>query len=127
MFKDYFFWFAQPSSVLNDYDWGVGYFFAGLLVLSIIIWVINYFVKHPVTKKLLNRYATALFWFGVVGLIWFGFRYQAIPIFSKRIFAGSVIVLGIVWLGFVKWYFVRRYFPEKREYDYNQLKSKYIK
>ncbi|HYC79457.1 MAG TPA: hypothetical protein VEC17_00330 [Candidatus Binatia bacterium] len=128
MLNDYFFWFAQPASTLNNYDLAAGYIFAGLVVLSIIGWLVNKFVvKHPITKKLINKWATALFWIGLIGLIWFGFRYQAIPIFSKRIWAGGIIVLGLVWLGFVKWYFVKHYFQEKRDYDYNAVKTKYMK
>lgn len=127
MLTEYFFWFAQPSTVLNNYDWVFGYIFAGLTALGIIVWLINKFgVRHQITKKLLDRYATAVFWIGLVGLLWFGFRYEAVPIFSKRIFAGIVMALGIIWLGFVKYYMVFRFLKEKREYDYNQLKSKYI-
>ena len=128
MLTDYYFWFAQPSTVLTDYDWYGGYFFGGLVALSILVWLANkLFVRHEVTKKLLSRYANAIFWFGILGAIWFAFRYQSIPIFSKRIVAGGVILIGIVWLGFITWYFIRKFFKEKREYDYNQVKNKYIK
>lgn len=127
MLKDYYFWFAQPSTLLNNYDWGVGYFFAAILALGIIVWVIaKFFISHPVTEKLLRRYSNALIWFGVVGLLWFGFRYQAAPIFSKRIFAGIIILGGIIWLGFIKYYFVAKFFKEKKEFDYNVVKNRYI-
>jgi hypothetical protein len=124
---EYFFWFAQPSSVLNTYDWVFGYIFAGLTALGIIVWLANKFLaRHPVIKKLMGRYATAVFWIGLVGLLWFGLRYEAVPIFSKRVFAGGIMAIGLIWLGFVKWYFVSKFFREKREHDYNQVKSRYM-
>lgn len=124
---EYFFWFAQPSTVLNNYDKVFGYIFAALTLLGIIVWLVNkYMVRHAIVKKLLDRYSSAVFWTGLVGLIWFGFRYEAVPILSKRIVAGSIMIFGLIWLGFIKSYFVFKFFKEKREYDYNQVKSKYI-
>lgn len=128
MLTDYFFWFAQPSSILNSYDWALGYFFAGLFVLGILVWFVNkFFVVHPVIKKLLDRYYSAVFWIGLMGLIWFGFRYEVVPIFSKRAFAGTVILIGLIWLGWIKWYLAFKFLKEKQEYDYTQVKNKYIK
>jgi hypothetical protein len=127
MLTEYFFWFAQPSSALNVYDRVLGYFFAGLVILGIVVWLVKKFaVRHPVVKNLLDRYVSAVIWIGIFGLIWFGFRYEAVPIFSKRMFAGLVILIGLVWLGFIKWYFVSKFFKDKREYDYGQVRNKYI-
>jgi hypothetical protein len=127
MLTDYFFWFAQPSFTLSNYDWFAGYFFAALLALSIVVWAVKGFVaKHEVVKHLLGRYSNALFWFGVVGLVWFALRYEAVPLLSKRVFAGLIIAWGIIWLGFIKYYFVFRFFKDKEAYDYNQVKGKYI-
>jgi cellulose synthase/poly-beta-1,6-N-acetylglucosamine synthase-like glycosyltransferase len=128
MLTDYFFWFAQPATQLNNYDWAAAYIFAGLLVLSILGGLVNkFFIKHPIVKKLVSKWTAALLWTGIIGLIWFGFRFQAIPIFSKRFWAGAIMVMGLVWLGFVKWYLVKHFFGEKRDYDYNAVKSKYIR
>jgi hypothetical protein len=127
MLTDYYFWFAQPSSILNTYDWVAGYIFVGFLALSIIASIISkLFVTHPVVKKLMSKWYNALLWSGIIGLIWFGFRYEAVPIFSKRAWGGGALILALVWLGFVKWYLVRHFLNEKREYDYNSVKSKYI-
>ncbi len=127
MLTDYFFWFAQPSTVLSNYDFVLGYIFAGFVALSLILWLVKkFFIQHPVTQRLVARTANAMFWMGVVGLIWFSFRYQAIPILSKRFLAALVILIWLVWIGNIKLYFWRRYFPEKQEYDNLQLKNKYI-
>jgi hypothetical protein len=127
MLTDYYFWFAQPSTILNSYDKVVGYVFAGLVVLAVLIWIFRrLLIKHPVVKKLINREANAIFWTGLLGVIWFGFRYEAVPIFSKRLWAGLIIIMGLIWLGFIKWYWLKRFKREKQEYDYNQVKNKYI-
>jgi uncharacterized membrane protein (DUF485 family) len=128
MLTEYFFWFAQPSSILNNYDWAAGYFFAGLTVLGVLVWMVSkFFVKHVIIKKLLNRYASAAFWLGLVGLIWFGFRYETVPIFSKRVFAGSILLIGLIWFGWIKSYLFFKFRKEKQEYDYLQVKNRYIK
>jgi hypothetical protein len=127
MLKDYYFWFAQPSSFLNNYDWMAGYIFAALLALTVIFWLVNKFaVKNPVWKKYIGKLTTAIFWTGLVGMIWFGFRYEAVPLFSKRIIAGVILGLGIIWIGAVKWKFFRNFFREKREYEFNAVKTKYM-
>lgn len=106
----------------------MAYIFSGLVVVAILLWLVRkYAVKHPIVKKLLGKFATLAFWVGLLGLIWFGFRFEAVPIFSKRYWSALVLVGGLVWLGFVKWYWLRHFSREKSEYDYNQLKSKYIK
>lgn len=125
--KDYFFWFAQPQTVLNNYDWLFAYIFAALILLGIILWLAKkLFVRHIVIQKLLQKFVNVGIWMGLVGLIWLGFRYESVPIFAKRIFAGSILLVALVWIGFVKWYFFRHFFKEKKEYDYDQVKNKYM-
>lgn len=127
MLNDYFFWFAQPSSILNNYDIAAGWIFAGLIGLGIVGWMAKKFaVKHDVTRKLFSRWITAMVWTGIIGIIWFGFRYESVPIFSKRIWAGGILAFGLIWLGWVLWYLAFRYPAEKKDHDYNSVKSKYI-
>lgn len=127
MLTDYNFWFAQPSSLLNKYDWALGYMFGGMVALSIILWLVKkFFVTHPVVQHLIQRTVNSLFWMGLIGAVWFGFRYQIIPILSKRVVAGGIILIWLIWVGFIKYYFWFRFFKDKQEYDYTQVKNKYI-
>ncbi len=127
MLKDKFFWFAQPSSILNDYDWGAGYIFAGLIGLFILFWVVNKFaIKNPVLKKHVSRLGTAMLWVGILGGIWFGFRYEAVPLLSRRVVAGAIMLLGIIWFGILKWKFWTSFFKEKKEFEFEQVKNRYI-
>lgn len=128
MLTEYFFWFIQPSAVLNTYDWWFAYIFAGLFLLSVIIWFTKKFlINHEITRKVSGRFANSFFWTGLIGLVWFSFRYQTVPIFSRRVFAGLTILLGAVWVGLILWYLFTKYPAEKRDYDYLQIKNKYIK
>lgn len=128
MLTEYFFWFTQPSAVLNNYDWWFAYLFAGLFLLSIIMWLMKKFlINHEITKKVFGKFANAFFWIGLIGLVWFGFRYQTVPIFSRRVFAAVTVLLAAIWIGRVKWYLFFKYPQEKRDHDYLQVKNKYIK
>ena len=126
MLNDYFFWFSQPSSILNNYDKLFFYLFAGMFALGLVLWLTAWLTKHPVLKKLTNKFRRLLIWVGIIGLIWFGFRYENTPIFSKRIWAALVLVMGLVWLGFVLKYFISKFGDEKSEFDSNLIKSKYL-
>lgn len=127
IFKDYYFWFSQPSSFLNTPDWVAGYIFAGLIVLSVIFWLLNKFVvRHIVLKKYWSRITNAMFWTGLIGMLWFGFRYESVPVFSKRIIGGFILLVGIIWMGWIKYKFIRNFWSEKKQYEYDMVKSKYM-
>jgi hypothetical protein len=126
MLTDYFFWFSQPSSILNNYDKGAFYFFAGCLALGIALWATYFFVRHPIVKQALSRVRKMFFWLGVMGVIWFGFRYENTPIFSKRFWPGLIVVIGLVWLFFIVKYFITRFSKEKSQYGNDLIKNKYI-
>lgn len=128
MLTDYYFWFAQPSSILNQYDWAFSYLFLGMLVASFLFWLVKVFlINHPVVKNLTSRFVNMLLWTGILGAVWFAFRYQNIPIFGKRAAAGAVMLVFIVWLAFILKFVFTKFSSEKREYDFNVVKSKYIK
>jgi hypothetical protein len=126
--NEYYFWFTQPSPILNNYDWALVWIFAGMVVAAVLLRLTSLlYVKHPIVNKLMAKFRRAFIWIGVLGLIWFSFRYQNVPIFSRRVFAGSILALGIIWIGYAKWYMFFKYLSEKRDFDYLQIKNKYIK
>lgn len=126
MWKETYFWFIQPTSYLINYDRFFGYFFAGLTVAGLILWVLAWYGKHPVVKKILNRVKNLFITIGVIGLIWFGFRYENTPIFAKRMWPGILGIIGLIWFGFVARYLIFDFAKEKREHDAELLKSKYL-
>ncbi|OGE81877.1 MAG: hypothetical protein A3H72_00075 [Candidatus Doudnabacteria bacterium RIFCSPLOWO2_02_FULL_48_8] len=126
MITDYFFWFAQPSTYLDKWDFIFGYFFAALFVIGLVLLIAKRFTKHEIVKKLLGRFASEELSMGLIGLIWFGLRYENTPIFGKRLWAGLIVLVMLVWAFFVFKYLLLRFRAEKKEYDDFQMKSKYL-
>ena len=126
MFTDYYFWFLQPSSFLDNFDKVIAVVFAALLAIGIILKLVSIMFKNPIVVKLLNRFYKLTFWTGLFGLIWFGFRYENTPIFAKRFWAAAIVILGMVWLGWVVKYLAFNFFAEKKEFESESLKRRYI-
>jgi hypothetical protein len=124
--RDYNFWVTQPPANMLKEDLLLAYAFAGFLLVGFLFWVWQRFSKHPVTKKLFNKFFYLFVTSGPIGLFWQLFRYENAPILGKRIWAGLVLLIGVVWLVFVFKYFFFNYFSEKREYDKQSLINKYI-
>jgi uncharacterized membrane protein (DUF485 family) len=120
------FWIRVPSLNLASEDLILGYLFAGLTLVAISCWITRMFIRHKVTKKLLNKIFTVLFTTGLIGLIWFGLRFEATPIFSTRYWAALIFLIGLIWFGFVAKYYILHYRRERSEYDDEALKKKYL-
>jgi len=124
---DKFFWFTQPSSILSKNETLSGYVFAGFLVLSVILWLVNKFLlRNQVVIKLVQRFNNISLFFGIGGLIWFVFRYENTPIFARRYWMGLTIVIGLVWLLFVIKYLAFNFVKDLNEYKRELIKKKYM-
>ena len=123
---DYNFWFNVPSLRLQTGDLVLGYIFAGITILGISIWIVRMFVRHDIARKLLRKVFYLLFTIGLLGLFWFALRHENTPIFSTRYWVGLVFLAGLIWLGFAIKYFAFNFKRERREYDEEKLKKKYL-
>jgi hypothetical protein len=123
---DYFFWFAQPSTILSSTDNLIGYFFAALLIIGIVLLILRKFVKHQIYRKIIKNLGNLSLVVGVLGIFWFGLRYENTPIFGRRYWAGMVGVIGLVWLGFILKYLVFRFAKDRKEYEHELVKNKYL-
>lgn len=126
MLTDKYFWFSQPSLILNTYDKVFFLVFCGLFVLSLVLWGVKAMTANPVTKKMLGHWRSFAITIGAVGMLWFVFRYENTPVFAKRTWAAVIMLAGLVWIGFLFKYMFTNYRREKSEYSANQLKSKYM-
>lgn len=126
MWKDQLFWFSQPATQLNVHDNYLLWLFAGIAIVGIVLKISFRFLKHPVIRKLLNRFSNAGLVMGLVGLIWFGMRYENAQIFSYRYWAALVIIILVIWLVFIFKYWLTNFRSEKQSYDRMLLNSKYI-
>lgn len=123
---DYFFWFAQPSTILDQADKYFLFFFIGLLGLGVVLGLVTRFAKNSVNKALFRRFFHLAVWTAIGGLVWFGIRYENTPIFARRYWAGITLLVGVVWLLFILKYLVFNFRHQKTEYDKEQIKKKYL-
>ncbi|MBI2355900.1 MAG: hypothetical protein HYV13_01675 [Candidatus Doudnabacteria bacterium] len=123
---DYFFWFSQPSSILGTLDLVFGYFFAALFAVGILLLPAKRLVRHEVVRVLVRKFMVKDLVIGLTGLIWFGMRYENIPIFARRFWAGFLVLILAVWVIWILKYLAFDFFKAKKEFDQLQLKSKYM-
>lgn len=121
-----YFWFSQPSTYLTNYDNYFVWIFVAMFGLGILFKLAARFTQHSVNRKLLNKFANLGFYMGFFGIVWFGLRYENTPFFADRYWAGFVIAISLIWLGYIVKYIVWNYMADKREYDKQQLNSRYI-
>ncbi|OGE82352.1 MAG: hypothetical protein A3B10_02635 [Candidatus Doudnabacteria bacterium RIFCSPLOWO2_01_FULL_44_21] len=123
---NYYFWFSQPSTILNQTDFYIGYFFAACLAVAIIFLVIARFAKHQTIKNIWKRIWHLSLTLAISGGFWFLFRYENTPLFSRRFWVGLIGLMGIVWLIFILKYLIFNFAKEKKEYEHEQMRNKYI-
>lgn len=126
MWKDRLFWLTQPEVLLNNYDKWFAWIFTGLVVLGFVVKFINWFIRYPVYKKLLNKYANLILTTGVLGVVWFGFRYENTPIFAERYWVIVIVVIAVIWKIFILKYLFTDFLVEKRSFDKQMLNSRYM-
>jgi hypothetical protein len=123
---DYYFWFTQPPTAPTVHDLWAFYIFAGMVLASGLLFALRFSIKHTIVKQALRKFIILLLTVGIVGIIWYAFRFEGTPIFAKRIWAGLILLGGVIWIGFVLKYMLFRFNADKSEYDNNLLKSKYL-
>ncbi|MBX4187205.1 MAG: hypothetical protein KW802_03055 [Candidatus Doudnabacteria bacterium] len=125
-FLDYYFWFAQPSTILTNEDKYLGIFFAILLGIAIIFRVLVFLNSNPINKALFRKLWHFAFSISLSGLVWFGVRYENTPLFSQRYWAGLTLAVGLIWLIFILKYLIWNFPKQKSSFDREQIKNKYI-
>ena len=126
MLNDYYFWFTQPPTTPTIQDQWVFYIFAGMILASILLFGLKFAIKHVIVKKALRKWINLLLTVGLIGIVWYAFRFEGTPIFAKRIWAALILLGGLIWAGFILKYMLFKFNSDKSEYDNNLLKSKYL-
>ncbi|MBI4054067.1 MAG: hypothetical protein HY397_01925 [Candidatus Doudnabacteria bacterium] len=78
-------------------------------------------------KKLFSRLLMGFSSFGIIGLVWSGLRYLAIPYLGLRFVAALIIATFLLWFLFVLKYLLFQYSTEQSEWAQAQLKKRYLK
>lgn len=97
-----------------------------LIVLSIGLRFYSKVTKNDITTRLLKRLFKLLLTIGLLGVVWFGARYENVKFFGSHFVYLIIILVGLVWLGFIVSYIFRNFRKEKNAWEKEQLKLKYI-
>jgi len=123
---DYYFWFAQPSSILDQADRYILYLFGSMLIVAVVLWIVRRMTPHQINKKLLSKFYSLFLYIGISGVIWYGLRFENTLLLGRRFIAGVIAIVGLVWLVFVLKYAIADFRSEKKAYEKELVKSKYL-
>ena|SRR3989338_5974178 len=123
---DYYFWFAQPPTALNSFDQFLAYLFGALLLVSMVLGIAGRYIKHEIYYKLARKFFIKDLTVGLSGLVWVALRYESIPIFARRYWAGLLVISLVIWILWVVKYIIWKFPKEKREYETELVKSRYL-
>ena len=77
-------------------------------------------------KLLLSRFFHVFLTSGTLILLWFGSRFENIPMLSTHIVVLLLFVIWIVWLIFIAKYFFKEYRVKQRLWEEEKVKRKYL-
>jgi hypothetical protein len=126
MWNESYFWFTPPGTILSNFDYYFLWAFLALTVIGIVLKVVDRFINHAIYRKLISKKSNLSLTIGLIGLSWFGLRYENTPIFSNRYWVLVIAISLLVWLGFILKYYFTTYRTEKREFDRSVINNRYI-
>ena len=124
--SDYYFWFSQSATILSPEDKILLYIPVTLLALAIVFRILASTSKNEVTRKLWKKYWHLALAISLGGISWFGVRFENTPIFGQRYWAGINLIIGIIWLMFILKFTFFDYREQKKEFERELMKSKYL-
>lgn len=77
-------------------------------------------------KYFMNRLYHLFLTMGVLVLLWAGLRFENIPWLSTHIVILGLILIWFVWLVFIAKYFFREFPRQKKIWDEERIKRKYL-
>lgn len=119
-------WFAVSRLGLSSLDWVFGGLSLLLIFLGILVWIIWRKTQSPVYRKYAQRWNTNLVWFGVLGLLWLGLRYQFVSVISTRAVVAGLFLIFLVQVVRMVIYGRGTMRHEQRAFEAEQQKLKYL-
>jgi hypothetical protein len=104
------------------------FFVAGLVlvILAIVFKLSALYAPDPVNRKYRQKFFQLLLFMGLAEMIWYGARAQNIGFFGTHFVAWLLVLIGLVWLGFIIVKMIRRFGSEKRLWEKEQVRMKYL-
>lgn len=124
--KTYDFWFGYDRFVIHVSD-KIFLIIGALLVLGGIIALVYVFFAHnEFLEKVAKWKAKVLITIGLLEMLWFVFRYEYVQVFSVRLVAVLLLVIGAFWMYYPVKYFFTRYKVDLAEAERKASREKYL-
>ena len=120
------YWFKLPVIATKSVYW---VWLVGLLVIAAAglgLLIAGAISKTTINKNLFKKFGDLFSTMGIVGLIFFAFRQQSIPLFGLRIWFLMLLVVGVIWLAVVMKYLLKRVPEIKAQQEAKARKEKYL-
>ena len=97
-----------------------------LLALGVAAAVYKKGIKNRLLKEYLSGWVAMFITIGIFGLIWYGLRYELIPIFATRFWALLIFVWGLIWTILLIINYFRKYKPAVENFHKELERQKYM-
>lgn len=97
------------------------------LVMAVAAWIWTRLDGHLIRKNLVTRLGYLSLAFGLLGVLWFGFRFENIAWFGTHFAFILLLVLALVWKARIGKYWFFHYRKDAILWEHEQLKNKYLK
>lgn len=84
------YWFDVDRTRLHLFDKTVLGIGVGFVVLSGILYLIKRKVQNPFDKQIAEKLAVAIFWLGLLEVLWFGLRFEYVAMLGTKFVAGLI-------------------------------------
>ncbi|MDP3993536.1 MAG: hypothetical protein U1C57_00590 [Candidatus Doudnabacteria bacterium] len=97
------------------------------ILVSLLAKIFSYQSEAGSPKRfLLSRFFHVFLTSGALILLWFGSRFENIPMLSAHITVLLLLVIWLVWLIFIAKYFFKEYRVKQKQWEEEKVKRKYL-
>ncbi len=97
-----------------------------LVILAIVFKLAVLYAPDPVNKKYRQKFFSLFLSVGVSLMVWYGARVENVNFFGTHFVAWLIVLIGLVWFFWVVAKIIRNFGKDKREWDKEQVKRKYL-
>lgn len=121
------YWFSEPSFLGAPALWTMVAVFGLMIVAAIVSRVMSQKGKwDKFSRRGLSKLSSLLGWLGAAAFILLFFRYEFVPLLSRRFMFGLWLLGLLVWLGFILRYFFLKMPKLRKEQAEKERLRKYL-
>jgi hypothetical protein len=120
------FFFHIDRIRLHRSDWLVVIIGSLFIIGGVITTVIRRSKQNPFTRQFLLQLTKVFLTIGLLELVWFGLRYEAVRWFGTHFTAVLIFAGGMVWIGVILKKYFQTHKSQTESWQKQQLKMKYL-